>query len=162
MSKALQLPSGATTVRVRAIDTTTNMMCNASAFIEPVLKGHEQLNFKTMCFLVENEALNKRILKDFWNTSLHTREMIGGYVSCLKVEKGVDEILVDSNFDLDTLDAIIWSHWHWDHIGDASKFHAHTDIVVGPGFKAEFLPGYPEDPEGWILSSDTEQVNSSM
>lgn len=50
--------------------------------------------------------------------------------------------------------AIIWSHWHWDHIGDASKFPSSVDIVVGPGFKKNLLPGYPENPEGVVLASD--------
>jgi glyoxylase-like metal-dependent hydrolase (beta-lactamase superfamily II) len=56
------------------------------------------------------------------------------------------------------IDAIIVSHWHWDHIGDPSKFPAKTDLVVGTGFKESFCPGWPKDPEGLILSSDTEYV----
>ena len=52
------------------------------------------------------------------------------------------------------MDAIIWSHWHWDHIGDASKFPPSVNLVVGPGFKKSFLPGYPENPDGVVLSSD--------
>lgn len=50
---------------------------------------------------------------------------------------------------------MVWSHWHWDHIGDASKFPPLTDIVVGLGFKGNFLPGYPDNPNAFMLSSDT-------
>ncbi|EMD96768.1 hypothetical protein COCC4DRAFT_24734 [Bipolaris maydis ATCC 48331] len=161
MEQPIIIPDSNSTVRVRAIDTTTTMVCDSSAFIRPVIQGHERLNFKTMCFLVENESKSRRILfdcggrKDFWNASPNTRNMIGTYVPSLRVEKGVDEILTEVGFDLQSIDAIVWSHWHWDHIGDASKFPPQTDIVVGPGFKSNFLPGYPDNPEAFMLSSDT-------
>lgn len=51
-----------------------------------------------------------------------------------------------------------FSHWHWDHVGDASKFPPSADIVVGPGFKANFLPGYPNNPDSPMLASDFEYV----
>ncbi|KAF2021157.1 metallo-beta-lactamase superfamily protein [Aaosphaeria arxii CBS 175.79] len=158
----MNLPTGLNTVRVRAIDTTTEMVCNSEAFVRPVIPGHELLNLKTMCFLIDNEAQNKRILfdcgsrKDYWNGPLVTRRMIGSQVPALQVEKGVDEILVEAGVPLNSLDAIVWSHWHWDHIGDGSKYDSATDIVVGPGFKANFCPGWPEDPNGVLLSSDLE------
>lgn len=57
------------------------------------------------------------------------------------------------------LDAIVWSHWHWDHIGNGSKFPPSTNIVVGPGFTENFVPGYPENPDGLVLSSDFEYVS---
>lgn len=50
----------------------------------------------------------------------------------------------------------MWSHWHWDHIGDGSKFPAATDIVVGPGFVENFVPGWPIRPESPVLASDLE------
>src|SRR5262245_15618148 len=42
---------------------------------------------------------------------------------------------------------MIWSHAHWDHIGDASLYPPSVSITVGPGFKAAFLPPYPQNPE---------------
>lgn len=43
--------------------------------------------------------------------------------------------------------SIIWSHYHWDHVGDVSKFPASTALIVGPGFLKDpsLLPGYPEN-----------------
>ncbi|KAG0648079.1 Cytochrome P450 monooxygenase andK [Hyphodiscus hymeniophilus] len=170
----LRIPPSTSTIRVQVIDTTTNLHCDAAAFIRPIIPGHEKLNLPTMCFLLENKAQNKFILfdggarKDFWNGPPKTKLMIGGHTEGVKIEKGVDEVLVDSGFDLAKLafggkiiltlneqDAIVWSHWHWDHTGDASKFHPHTDVVVGPGFTEEgYGKGYPKNPEGVLLESD--------
>ncbi|KAM6510428.1 hypothetical protein FSOLCH5_010868 [Fusarium solani] len=154
----LELPSSTRTVRVRAIDTTTQMACDAHAFVQPQIKGHEKLNFKTMCFLIEHEG--EHILfdcgsrKDFWNGSPHTQSMIGGHVPAVEIKYGVDEILTMRGFNLHDLKAIVWSHWHWDHIGDGSKFPAGTDLVVGPGFTKNFVPGWPENPKSPVLASD--------
>jgi glyoxylase-like metal-dependent hydrolase (beta-lactamase superfamily II) len=48
------------------------------------------------------------------------------------------------------------SHWHWDHVGDASRFHPDTEIVVGPSFKKNFMPGYPIRQDAEMLESDFE------
>lgn len=45
------------------------------------------------------------------------------------------------------------SHHHWDHTGDPSTFPTSTDLIVGPGFKASFLPGYPDDPTAPVSKS---------
>ncbi|CAG9984539.1 unnamed protein product [Clonostachys byssicola] len=160
----LNLPKGDQVVNVHAIDTTTTLVCDAFAFIEPTQPGHEKINMKTMCFLLEHKTseASEYVLfdcgsrKDFWNGSPTASRMIGGHVPSLIVEKGVDEILVEGGLDLSQLKALIWSHWHWDHIGDASKFPATVDIVVGPGFKENYTPGYPEDPRGVVLAKDME------
>lgn len=41
-------------------------------------------------------------------------------------------------------------------VGDPSTFDAHTALIVGPGFKEAFLPGYPANEESFILESDYE------
>ncbi|KAH6970719.1 beta-lactamase-like protein [Ilyonectria sp. MPI-CAGE-AT-0026] len=161
---SLNLPPSSAIVRVQAIDTTTRMVCDARAFVDPPISGHEKLNFKTMCFLVEHmtSAGPEYVLfdcgsrKDFWNGSPQTKRMIGGHVPAVHIDKGVDEILTCAGFDLADLKAIVWSHWHWDHIGDGSKFSPTTDIVVGPGFTNEFVPGWPENLESFVLASDLE------
>ena len=66
----------------------------------------------------------------------------------IEVQKDVSEILIENGVELDSINAIIWSHKHFDHIGDPTKFPSSTKLVVGPGFKKGFLPGAPEDPEG--------------
>lgn len=47
-----------------------------------------------------------------------------------------------------------YSHWHWDHLGDPSRFPSCTELVVGPGFKDSFLPGYPAKKDAPVRESD--------
>ena len=54
------------------------------------------------------------------------------------------------------ISTIVWSHWHIDHIGDASLFGSNVKLVVGPGFKDNFLPPYPPNIDAMILKSDIE------
>lgn len=108
---AVNLPKSTNTVRVRAIDTESKLVCNSSAFVQPHIKGHEKLNFITMCFLIEHEseAGTEYVLfdcgprKDFWNVTPKTQRKIGSFVPGIEVEKGVDEILTDGGFDLNNL-----------------------------------------------------------
>lgn len=46
------------------------------------------------------------------------------------------------------------SHWHWDHLGDPSTFPGSTELVVGPGFKEAFFPGYPSKEDAPVRESD--------
>ena len=51
---------------------------------------------------------------------------------------------------------IICSHWHWNHTGDPSSFDPHTALIMGPGFKKAFTPGYPTNKDAPVLDSDFE------
>jgi metal-dependent hydrolase (beta-lactamase superfamily II) len=55
-------------------------------------------------------------------------------------------------------DCVVWSHWHWDHTGDPSRFPKETKLIVGPGFKKAFVPAlaFPGNADGVILESDYE------
>ncbi|KAJ6780906.1 hypothetical protein PWT90_03981 [Aphanocladium album] len=158
------LPPSANTVLVRAVDTESKMVCNADAFVQPTIAGHEKLNFTTMCFLIEHQSRSgtEHVLfdcgmrKDFWNCTPVVQSTIGSFVPGIEVARGVDEILTDKGFDLSNLKAMVWSHWHWDHIGDGAKYPHSTDIVVGPGFTKNFVPGWPKDPKGKIPASSLE------
>lgn len=43
-----------------------------------------------------------------------------------------------------------------------SKFPASVNIVVGPGFKKNLLPGYPSNPESALLESDYSYVRTPL
>lgn len=110
----LDLPLSSKTVRVRAIDTTTRMVCSSDAFVKPVIKGHETLNFKTLAFLVEHDGpsgtdhvlFDAGSRKDFWNGSPKIQAMIKACSPGMEAEFGVEEILVASGLELSKLSMI--------------------------------------------------------
>ena len=68
-------------------------------------------------------------------------------------EKGTREYLKEAGVQLDEIEAVVWSHSHWDHIGDMAMFPTTVDLVVGPGFKEAYTPGYPTNPESVVPES---------
>ncbi|OQV09899.1 hypothetical protein CLAIMM_13976 isoform 2 [Cladophialophora immunda] len=69
-------------------------------------------------------------------------------------QRHVADILNDAMVDPASITDLVWSHWHWDHIGDPSTFPSSAQLVVGPGFKEAFLPGYPAKQDSPIRESD--------
>lgn len=94
------------------------------------------------------------VRKDWESLSPTTVNMLNGLGAKITVEKGVREILEDHGVPAASIEAIVWSHWHFDHTGDPSTFDESTAVVVGPGFKEAFVPGYPTNPESLVLESD--------
>ncbi|PSR75851.1 beta-lactamase-like protein [Coniella lustricola] len=145
------------------IDTTTRMSNIPTAwfFDNPAIiqKGWDQWTAPAYSFLIEHHATGTQVLfdlgvrKDFENHPVAAKMKKAG-VGKVEVQKGVREILEENGVHGSRIKAVIWSHWHFDHVGDMSTFDPDTRLVVGPGFKDAFLPGYPADPEGQILESD--------
>ena len=52
--------------------------------------------------------------------------------------------------DTSTIDTLFFSHWHFDHVGDATRLPNTCKIVMGPGAKDFCLPGYSKDPDSLI------------
>lgn len=70
----------------------------------------------------------------------------------------MSEILTSASIPLASIDSIIWSHHHLEHIGDPSLFPPTTSLVVGPGFKSNpsVYPGFPINPDGHLPQSSFE------
>ncbi|KAH8685066.1 hypothetical protein BGZ61DRAFT_356240 [Ilyonectria robusta] len=138
-----------TTCSLSIIDTTCSLTVPADTLVEPVIRGHELMNFPTFAFLITHSVLGKQILfdlgcrKDFWNLPPPISEVIDAKVPGIRVDKNLVDILTDGGIDVDNIDAAIISHHHYDHIGDPSTFPRTMALLVGPGFSDEFLPGYP-------------------
>jgi glyoxylase-like metal-dependent hydrolase (beta-lactamase superfamily II) len=68
------------------------------------------------------------------------------------ITKDVADQLTAASVPLSSINSIIWSHHHVDHIGDPSLFPKSTSLVVGPGFKSnkKTYPGYPLNPEAIV------------
>ncbi|GLA74466.1 hypothetical protein AtubIFM55763_005710 [Aspergillus tubingensis] len=151
----LEFPKSDRTVRVRMVDTTTLMTVNTGILIQPVQPGHEILNLTDVAFLIEHEASNQKVMfdlgtrKDYWNLPPVVRQPFDQAMKAARVDKDVTEILCEKGIELRDIGSVIWSHYHWDHIGNVALFPPTTSLVVGPGFKSHphLLPGFPDDAE---------------
>lgn len=158
MLPALDIPPSSTAVEIWIIDTTTDIVCPAAQFVSPVLQGHEAINMPTWAFLIKHPS-GKEILfdlgarKDWWTATPSAWDAIKKSILGIKVLKGIDEILIEGGIDLSRISSLIISHWHWDHVGDPSRFPSSAELVVGPGFKEKLMPGYPANPDARLLDS---------
>ena len=122
----LNIPESSSIVDVQVVDTTCCIVTLASGMISPTLPGHTIVNIPNYSFLIKNHALDKSILfdlggrKDWWNLSPRSAHILEEYVPGLKVEKGIHEVLVEGGVELESINAVVWSHWHWDHCVCAS------------------------------------------
>lgn len=161
-SPSLNLPQSDSTVEVHIVNTTTDLVAPAKAFVQPVQKGHENLNMPTFAFLIKNQKLKKTVMfdlgcrKDWWNHSPVTKNAIKSGIPGLNISKSINEVLREGGEDDRRVDGIIWSHFHWDHTGDISLFPKSADLYVGPGFKQAFMPGYPAAKDSPMLETDFE------
>ncbi|KAK2812434.1 hypothetical protein FQN50_001435 [Emmonsiellopsis sp. PD_5] len=160
------IPQSNSTVTVRVIDSTSTLQFDSDVPWNPRIKGLDPVKIPIYCFLISNG--NRHVLFDL-GIRRDWENLPPGIVSMIKsdypvtVEKDMAEIL-----DTDTtgvgigskdIEAIIWSHHHFDHIGDPTTFPTSTDLLVGPGFKKAYWPGYPTNPQGCLLDSVAEGRN---
>ncbi|KAI4136400.1 MAG: hypothetical protein L6R39_007807, partial [Caloplaca ligustica] len=161
----LNIPESTSTVNVSIINSTSRIKdLPTKMFMEPEIKGHDMMDCPAYSFLIEHPNGKKLLFdlgvrKDWENLSARTTENIRKQGWSITVEKGVADILKDQGIDPESINAIIWSHFHWDHTGDPSTFPHSTDLIVGPGFKDAFVPGYPSNQTAPIRESDYEGRN---
>jgi len=158
---ALNVPESKETVKVSCIDSTTYLKLPMEPFLVPVIKGKEFMTCPAFAFLIQHPS-GKTVLFDLgtrkdWESlppvlvkAFKEKEWV------IEIQKNVAEILQESGVDVKNgaVDSVIWSHHHWDHIGDMSTLPKSTELVVGPGFLKEHLPGYPENENSTLPSSD--------
>jgi glyoxylase-like metal-dependent hydrolase (beta-lactamase superfamily II) len=156
----LGIPPSPNTVNVSIIDTTATIRgCPTRLFLSPPIKGHDWMACPVFSFLIQHPGLNRSVLfdlgirKDWENLSPPLLSRIETLGWKLHVEKDVDEILGEAGVGADSIEAIIWSHHHFDHTGNLEKFPPSTSLIVGPGFTT-MLPGYPAARNSHILESD--------
>ncbi|MCJ1430251.1 hypothetical protein MMC29_008168, partial [Sticta canariensis] len=139
---ALHLPQSDSIVQVHIINSTAELVVATESLVD-------QNKTEGKSILFDNGAR-----KDWWNFSPFTLGLVRNGIPALNVVKDVHEILTEGGVDTRTISSIIWSHWHWDHIGNVALFDKSTEIVVGPGFKDAFLPGYPTKANSPMLDTD--------
>ncbi|KAL1747021.1 beta-lactamase-like protein [Schizophyllum fasciatum] len=153
----LNLPSGDATVIVRAIDSVdpAKSFIPAALFLGPIPSGRELMFFPDYAFLVENPRLGRRVMFDLGTRDLKTYPPS---VQTMLEQPGVNFVvnevpdqLVKGNIDLASVDAVIWSHTHVDHVGDVTKFPPSTELVVGRGTN---LSAYPDNAASGLREED--------
>jgi glyoxylase-like metal-dependent hydrolase (beta-lactamase superfamily II) len=156
----MAIPASQATVTVRIIDSTSTIDAPFD-FVDPPIKGTERLHCPAFVFLVEHSSGRKLLFdlgvrKDFEKLPPPIQAYIQQGAVQVTVEKDVLTILNENGVNAKEIEAIIWSHWHWDHTGDPSTFPSSTAVIVGAGVKDVFLPGFPENPQSPLLQTDYE------
>lgn len=129
--------------------------------VKPEIEGHTRSNVPCFSFLIEHPCGRKLLFdiglrKDWENLAPVVRHLIESHHITVTAEKDVAEILQENGVDVQggVIEAVIWSHHHFDHIGNIDTFPSSTRIIVGPGFKDTYLPGYPANPDAALQESD--------
>ncbi|KAL8734396.1 MAG: hypothetical protein Q9166_001594 [cf. Caloplaca sp. 2 TL-2023] len=155
------IPESHSAVDAHIINSTSKISgIPTETFMEPKIKGYGIIDCPAYSFLIEHPPSGQRVLfdlgvrKDWENLSARISKKIKDRGWSVTVEKGVADILKDGGVEPKSINAIIWSHFHWDHTGDPSTFPHSTDLVVGPGFTEAFTPGYPASQDSPIRESD--------
>ena len=155
----LAIPESDATCQLSAIDTTCYLTVPADTLVEPIIPGHELMNFPTFAFLIVHRSSGSQILfdlgcrKDFWNLPTPIAQVIDEKVPGIKVDHDLADILKRGGLNLERLEAAIISHHHYDHMGDPGAFPSSMKLIVGPKFSSHFLPGYPTVPSSPVYES---------
>lgn len=131
------------------------------------MKGFDGIRVPIYCFLVSHGErhilFDLGVRRDWDKYAPKTVDLIRSTTHC-DTRHNVSEILDLQATDTagsglpivrsTDIEAVIWSHHHFDHIGDPSTFPASTTLVVGPGVPKLCWPGYPTNPDAMVLDAD--------
>ncbi|KAK0185991.1 beta-lactamase-like protein [Armillaria mellea] len=157
----LGIPSSQSTVTIKAIDVgAPTSMLPAAFVIQPVLPGYEAIRSPIYAFYIEH-ASGKRLMFDLGLRKDPTSHppVVQQLAALWKnqgfrldfADKDVFDRLQEGGVDPATINTVIWSHGHFDHTGEMSKFPDSTELVVGPGLD---MRTYPTTPESHLFESD--------
>ncbi|KAL1873832.1 hypothetical protein Daus18300_003704 [Diaporthe australafricana] len=161
------IPESSNTVDVRVIDTNTTVHLNPELFWRPKVDGFTGLHAPIYCFLVSNSRTGEHVLFDLgtrpdWrNYAPKTVALISATTTITPgtdVSTMLDEAADSGQTNVRSTDiaAVIWSHNHFDHIGDVTRFPKSTALVIGPGVRAATWPGWPTRADAIVLDADIE------
>ncbi|KAJ3122312.1 hypothetical protein HK100_012049 [Physocladia obscura] len=147
------------TVVVRIIDSTASIEIPVDRFLQPKIAEHSHLKCPAFSFLIEHRS-GKKVLfdlgvkKEWRQLAPVVAQRLEAFDWIRDVQYEVGEILEHHGVTKSSIDAIIWSHWHWDHTGNTELFPPTTSLIVGPGFTAAFCPGFPASPTSPVREVD--------
>ncbi|KAI1199046.1 beta-lactamase-like protein [Nemania serpens] len=157
----LRIPHSNSTVDVSIIHTGTFFEgLKVSMFLEPDIPGHEYMTAPCYAFLIQHPTQNRTLVfdlgirKDWKNWPKPIVDRFTNSPAMPVVPKDVREVLDEHGFDTKSIEGIIWSHSHLDHVGDVSTFEPNTKLIVGLGTKENVFPGYPTKPHATFSESE--------
>jgi glyoxylase-like metal-dependent hydrolase (beta-lactamase superfamily II) len=133
----------------------------AEMLVHPAPVDKKYLDLAGYSFLIESRNRGQKVLYDL----AFMKDLENRMPPALKAMftsndvMGIDEFqhvpdtIKAQGVHLSEINSIIWSHAHIDHVGDPSVFPSTTELVVGPGLKANYIPGYPTNPNAFVLDS---------
>ncbi|CAK5280873.1 unnamed protein product [Mycena citricolor] len=116
------IPYSDATVNVRAFKVTGGYMTGgASAFLTPVVPGHENIPVSMYAFLVEHNGtrimIDLGLQSDPENLPPTTAAYFSnGFAKVADVAGGIPKMLVAGGISLQSINAVMWSHAQFDHI----------------------------------------------
>ncbi|KAF7357430.1 Metallo-beta-lactamase superfamily protein [Mycena sanguinolenta] len=150
------IPASSATVDVRVFNVANMTLIDEThAFITPVVPGHESVSFPMYSFIIEHN--NTRLMfdlgirKDPQNTPPSISVAFEAGAATLEPYKDITVLLQEGGINLTSIDAVIWSHAHFDHVGDMSTFPNSTNIIIGPATDTSI---YPANPNATLQASD--------
>jgi glyoxylase-like metal-dependent hydrolase (beta-lactamase superfamily II) len=140
------------------MNSTSYVNLPSGYMIQPQVGGFENSACPCIVFLIKHPSgrtlvFDLGVRKDWGNAAPVIVKMIKEAGFDVGSEKDVATILTEGGVPLTSVEGIVWSHYHFDHTGDPSRFPASTALIVGPGFKGRFEKAYPSDPES-LLTED--------
>ncbi|KAF5022827.1 hypothetical protein F66182_5121 [Fusarium sp. NRRL 66182] len=161
--ESLDLVPGSS-AKVQVIDTGARITLPVANFMTPPLPGHTHAHVPSFSFLIEQPSSGRKLLFDL-GVRKHLQALPPAVQNLIRepgwsfdVPKSVAEILREYGLDIDggAIEAVVWSHWHFDHTGDVGQFPPSTTLVTGAGLRSEFFPPYPENQHSPLIASDFE------
>lgn len=129
----------------------------------PDFKGAERTTVPSFSFLIEHESgqnilFDLGIRKNWQNLPPVALEMFESNNFSFTTKEDTPMTLERSGINVcgGGISSVVWSHPHFDHIGDLSKFPNDIKLIVGKNFKRHYLPGYPADLDSPIHQRDFE------
>ncbi|KAF7359224.1 Metallo-beta-lactamase superfamily protein [Mycena sanguinolenta] len=154
----LGIPASDATVDVKAFNVANITTTLPGVLIQPVVSEHNTISLPLHAFLIEHTTSKKRFMFDLGMRTdpLNLAPSVSsffqsGVYSVNAPFKGITELLEEGGIPLESIETVIWSHSHFDHISDMSLWPNTTNLVIGPGTNRSL---YPEFPDSALQASD--------
>lgn len=156
---SLNIPQGNQCCKLCIIDATCDITVPPAFLVEPEIKGWDWMNMPTFAFYIKHESSGRELLFDLgsrkdWDNHVPAIKALHDHIPGLRVTNDVLDIVRDGGVDVDKLEALILSHFHFDHVGAPSRLPKSMKVIVGPGFKKAHLPGWPKREDSTFHEAD--------